>query len=276
MKLSTRLAVALGSTALAIAGLAAPAQAAPTPATLYFGGVAASPTNCATLADVGIWSDAAHTTAVSSITGTQGSVNIQNDCSTYPVAYIAGSSSGTMTGTIFGVGYSTFMNLSGSGTFTLYRCPLGTGNGSTSNCASPIANNSVAATASYTLTGGGGGGGPAPSSSRTTATTETLTLAVATSGATCTGGNPSGVTGSWLTLPSADQCTQSGPSAKSDAKLLGWSTHPIFPISRAQSQIDKHWGVIDETIDGVRMIFIPAGMATFVSGANNLFPVWSK
>ena len=33
--------------------------------------------------------------------------------------------------------------------------------------------------------------------------------------------------------------------------------------------------VIDEVIDGERMIFIPGGMATFVSGSNNLFPIWS-
>jgi hypothetical protein len=77
-------------------------------------------------------------------------------------------------------------------------------------------------------------------------------------------------------LPSADQCSQSGPTAKAGATLLGWSTSENFPIARAQSQIDKHWGVIDESIDGIRMIFIPAGMAVFVSGSNNLFPIWSK
>jgi hypothetical protein len=104
---------------------------------------------------------------------------------------------------------------------------------------------------------------------------ETLSLSVAASGATCTGGNPTGYSGSWLTLPSADQCTQSGPTVKPGAKLLGWATSSSFPIARAQAQIDKKWGVIDEEINGVRMIFIPAGMATFVSGSNNLFPVWS-
>lgn len=121
--------------------------------------------------------------------------------------------------------------------------------------------------------GGSGGGGS--SSSGAAAPLETLSLAVAASGATCTGGNPVGYSGSWLTLPSADQCTQSGPSAKPGAKLLGWATNASFPIARAQAQIDKKWGVIDEVIDGTRMIFIPAGMATFVSGSNNLFPIWS-
>jgi hypothetical protein len=100
-------------------------------------------------------------------------------------------------------------------------------------------------------------------------------LAVAASGATCTGGNPTGYAGSWLTLPGSDQCSQSGPTAKPGAKLLGWSTSANFPVARAQAQIDKKWGVIDEEIDGVRMIFIPGGMAVFVSGSNNLYPIWS-
>jgi hypothetical protein len=122
-----------------------------------------------------------------------------------------------------------------------------------------------------TITGSGGGG----SSSSAAAPLETLSLAVAASGATCTGGNPTGYAGSWLTLPGADQCSQSGPTAKAGAKLLGWATSASFPVARAQAQIDKKWGVIDEVIDGQRMIFIPGGMAVFVSGSNNLYPIWS-
>lgn len=127
--------------------------------------------------------------------------------------------------------------------------------------------------ATISINSGGGGGG---SSSSTSSTPQTLTLEVAASGASCTGGNPSGVSGAWLTLPGADACTQTGPTAKPGATLLGWATSANFPIARAQSQIDKHWGVIDEDINGVRMIFIPGGMATFVSGSNNLYPIWSK
>jgi hypothetical protein len=126
---------------------------------------------------------------------------------------------------------------------------------------------------SFTVDVGGSGGGGSTSSA--SAPLETLSLAVAASGATCAGGDPTGYSGSWLTLPSADQCTQSGPTAKPGAKLLGWATSASFPIARAQAQIDKKWGVIDEEIDGVRMIFIPAGMATFVSGSTTLFPIWS-
>lgn len=94
--------------------------------------------------------------------------------------------------------------------------------------------------------------GPAP-------VQETLSLAVEASGATCTGGSPTGYSGSWLALPSADKCSQSGPTAKAGAKLLGWATTPNFPISIAQSQLDKGWGVYDGPINGERMIFIPAG-----------------
>ena len=164
------LALSLTAAALAVGALcvAEPASAAPTPGTLYFGGVSGSPTDCSTLANVGIYSDSAHTSAVTTITGTSGSLNIQNDCSTYAVAYTHTNGSGTLAGTAWGVGYSTFTSLSGSGTFTLYRCPSGTGTGSAGNCASPIPNNSLAATASFSVSGGGGGGGgggPAPSTS---------------------------------------------------------------------------------------------------------------
>ena len=157
-------------------------------------------------------------------------------------------------------GTLTVTGLSG-GTLTLQQDPNGACSG---------------ATTTLTFSGGSsGGGGGSSSSGSATPVTETLSLSVAASGATCTGGNPSGTSGSWLTLPGADQCSQSGPTAKAGSKLLGWATSANFPIARAQAQIDKKWGVIDEVIDGQRMIFIPGGMATFVSGSNNLFPIWS-
>ena len=144
----------------------------------------------------------------------------------------------------------------------------------TSSKSLPVTSQGTVRVGNATLTIGSGGGGT-DSSSTESAPTETLSLAVAASGATCTGGNPTGYAGSWLTLPGADQCSQSGPTAKSGAKLLGWATSANFPVARAQAQIDKKWGVIDEVIDGQRMIFIPGGMATFVSGSNTLFPIWS-
>lgn len=119
--------------------------------------------------------------------------------------------------------------------------------------------------------------GPASSSSSAdgSQTREVVTLSSSASGAICTGGDPSGYSGTWIYLPSADQCTQSGPTAKADARLLGWATSASFPVARAQEQVDKGWGAIDEVINDTRMIFIPAGMAAFVTGSNNLFPIWS-
>ncbi len=164
--------------------------------------------------------------------------------------------------------------VSGSLTLTATGASAVISYGSSDGTLSVTAANSCGAGTSasigVTITGGG-----SSSSTSSSPAVETLSLSVAASGATCTGGNPTGYSGSWLTLPSADQCTQSGPTAKPGAKLLGWATSASFPIARAQAQIDKKWGVIDETINGVRMIFIPAGMATFVSGSNNLFPIWS-
>ena len=92
----------------------------------------------------------------------------------------------------------------------------------------------------------------------------------------CTRGNPSCVQGTWVTLPNADQCSQIGMSANADARLLGWSTSPYFPTALAQSQVDKGWGVIDDSISGVRMIFIPSGKSTLLSSDNTLFSIWSK
>lgn len=130
----------------------------------------------------------------------------------------------------------------------------------------------------FTGSGGGGGGGGGGSSSDSTDTSapasETLSLAVQASGASCSGGSPSGLVGTWLSLPSADQCSQSGASAKPGAKLLGWSTSSAFPVALAQHQLDMHWGVYDGDVDGARMIFIPGGGAVLVSGANTLFPIW--
>lgn len=124
-----------------------------------------------------------------------------------------------------------------------------------------------------TLVGSGGGG---TGGSVESPPTPIATLSLSSPDVSCTGGNRSGVQGSWLSLPSAGQCTQSNTSNKAGAILLGWSTSANFPIARAQAQVDRNWGAIDESIDGTRMIFIPAGMATFVTGNNNLFPVWSR
>lgn len=251
MNFSKRLAVALSAVTLAVVGLSAPAHAVPYGADCSTVG--------ASMVNVTASKWVNDTFQITNNGGTSCTILATGDSGVTSWVSSNGADSPTQDPTTLSAGATLTITMvsTGSATISLY-------------------NNRLYNYHFFVATGGGGGGGPAPSSSQTTAPTETLTLAVAASGATCTGGNPSGISGSWLTLPSADQCTQSGPTAKADAKLLGWSTSANFPIALAQSQVDKHWGVIDETIDGVRMIFIPAGMAVFVSGSNNLFPVWSK
>lgn len=126
----------------------------------------------------------------------------------------------------------------------------------------------------------GTGGGPSSDTTMTEsapAPVETLTLSAGVSGgAVCTGGETSGTSGSWLTLPSADQCHPSSTAVDPTAELLGWSTSAAFPQSIAEHQLDMGWGAWDGDVDGIRMIFIPAGQATFVSGSNQLFPIWAR
>lgn len=107
-------------------------------------------------------------------------------------------------------------------------------------------------------------------------TLETLALQVSANGTTCTGGSPTGYTGSWLQLPAADACSQSGPNANPNAKLLGWATDPIFPVAVAKEIVDLKYGPIDDYFYGMRMIFIPAGGWTYISSSNNLYPIWSS
>lgn len=120
----------------------------------------------------------------------------------------------------------------------------------------------------------GSGGGPSSDATESAPVEVSLTLDLEANGASCKDGSAAkGLVGTWLTLPSADDCSS---TTRTGAKLLGWSTSANFPVQRAQSQIDNGWGTIDEVIDGVRMIFIPAGKATFVSGPNSLHPVWAS
>lgn len=107
-----------------------------------------------------------------------------------------------------------------------------------------------------------------------TPTPVTLSLDISGSGAACTSGAASGAVGQWLSLPAAADCTQPG---KPDTRLLGWSTSPTFPVAIAQRQIDQQWGAYELTdgVGAVIAVFIPAGGATFVTGSNTLYPVWS-
>lgn len=122
--------------------------------------------------------------------------------------------------------------------------------------------------------GPGGNSNPPAGATASQPVPATLALDLAASGASCTEGSAvSGVAGAWMTLPAADACTS---TTRPGAKLLGWSTNADFPVALAQSQVNKGWGAIDDTFFGVRMIFIPAGQSTFVSGSNSLHPIWAS
>ena len=85
--------------------------------------------------------------------------------------------------------------------------------------------------------------------------------------------------GSWVRLPSTDECSGS-PAARagSDSRLLGWATVADFPVDLAADHAaTSDNGLELKNDDGqLTAVFIPAGGWTYVSGANTLFPVWSN
>jgi hypothetical protein len=83
---------------------------------------------------------------------------------------------------------------------------------------------------------------------------------------------PGGTNGTWAQVPAANSCK--APTDRPGTTLLGWSTSSTFPVQVARDQISKGWGVIDAVLNGQRMIFIPAGGFTLMSGDNNLHAIW--
>lgn len=75
--------------------------------------------------------------------------------------------------------------------------------------------------------------------------------------------------GAWISLPAVGDCALRGRT------LLGWSTSLNFPVAIAQRHIAQGWGVYDGPIDGVRMIFVPAGGHVLISGDNTLHAIWT-
>lgn len=119
------------------------------------------------------------------------------------------------------------------------------------------------------------GDSPSPSSSSPEPAVVELTLSP-TDGTVCTSRGESGAIGTWLSLPSADDCTP--PAMTPDALLLGWATTPGFPLAIAQRQVDNGWGAYEIFNDDGRLtaVFIPAGGSTVVSSAGELYPIWSS
>jgi len=115
---------------------------------------------------------------------------------------------------------------------------------------------------------------PSPSSSSPEPAVVELTLSP-TDGTVCTSRGESGAVGTWLSLPSGNDCTP--PATTPNALLLGWATTPDFPLAIAHRQVDNGWGAYEIFNDEGRItaVFIPAGGATQVSSAAALYPIWS-
>ena len=133
----------------------------------------------------------------------------------------------------------------------------------------------LASLLNFTVDGGGGGGGE--TSSESTAQPATVALLINTvDGSTCRQSSESGFAGTWVKLPSANDCT--APSSRAGSKLLGWATNPNFPVDIAQRQVTNGWGAY-ETYNNegqLTAVFIPAGGSTYLSGDGNLFAIWSN
>jgi len=100
---------------------------------------------------------------------------------------------------------------------------------------------------------------------------ESLTLST-TEGVTCSNSSVGGSQGTWITLPSSDECEVSGGAGE---RVLGWATITDFPVEIAQRQVDNGWGAYELFNDDGRMtaVFIPAGGATFLSNSTALHPI---
>jgi len=125
--------------------------------------------------------------------------------------------------------------------------------------------------------GGGGGGGSDGVSGAVEVPAPLVDISLTpTDGTTCSNSGESGIDGGWLTLPGANDCTP--PAAKTGATLLGWATTPDFPVAIAQRQVSNGWGACESYNDEgqITAVFIPAGLATFLSGSNTLYAIWNQ
>ena len=125
--------------------------------------------------------------------------------------------------------------------------------------------------------GGGGGGGSDGVSGAVEVPAPLVDISLTpTDGTTHSNSGESGIDGGWLTLPGANDCTP--PAAKTGATLLGWATTPDFPVAFAQRQVSNGWGAYESYNDEgqITAVFIPAGLATFLSGSNTLYAIWNQ
>lgn len=129
----------------------------------------------------------------------------------------------------------------------------------------------------FTVNVSGSSPSPSPSTDSTSTVPATVEFTLEPTGGTvCSTTSETSTTGSWLSLPSANECTP--PAATPDARLLGWATTPDFPVAIAQRQVDNGWGAYEIFNDEgqITAVFIPAGGATQVSSAATLYPIWKS
>ena len=145
---------AFASIALAFGFAVSPANAAVTPSTIYIGGPAGSVNDCSTLGGIGVFSDTAHTTPVTSITGTSGRLDVVNDCQEYAIGYTFGSSNGTIPGKAFNSGSfsASYFTPFSSGTLSFERCIRDGGMLGSAGVCNGFARSQITSTVSITLT----------------------------------------------------------------------------------------------------------------------------
>ncbi len=73
-------------------------------------------------------------------------------------------------------------------------------------------------------------------------------------------------TGTWVATPTAAEWTRAGFT------LLGWATDSSFPVELARQATSA----FDGPINGTRIVYIPAGKSTFVTGDNTLHAIWGS
>jgi hypothetical protein len=106
--------------ALSVVAIAPTATAAPSPSTLYVGGTSSSPTVCSNAASIGLYSDQAHTSPVTSIAG-DGNATIVNDCASNALKIYFPGGWSTFNATSYGSG-STNIAVISAGTLDVYLC----------------------------------------------------------------------------------------------------------------------------------------------------------
>lgn len=81
-----------------------------------------------------------------------------------------------------------------------------------------------------------------------------------------------GARGSWVQVPSDNQCSATNNSGE---QLLGWATYIGFPVEIARRQVSNGWGAYEvfNPDGGLRGVFIPRGGFTDLTNSVTMYPV---